>query len=83
MSNKIYTVNSPVSGTFYSRPSPEDPPYVSEGDKVQPGDIVCLVESMKVFIEVRTERQGIVKKILIENEDPVMTNQPMIEITLI
>ena len=82
MSNKIYTINSPVSGTFYRRPSPEDPCYVNEGDKVRPGDVTCLVESMKVFNEVRTERGGIVKKILIEDEDSVMTSQPMIEIEL-
>ena len=83
MSNKIYTINSPLSGTFYRRPSPEDPCYVNEGDKVQAGDVTCLVESMKVFNEVRTERQGIVKKFLIEDEDPVMTNQAMIELELI
>jgi len=83
MSDKIYTINSPVSGTFYSRPSPEDPKYVNEGDKIQAGIVVCIVESMKVFIEVRAERGGIVKKVLIEDEDPVAPNQAMIELELI
>lgn len=83
MEKKIFTINSPLSGTFYRRPSPEEPIYVEEGDIVQPGGVVCIVESMKVFNEVRTERKGIVRKVLIEDEDPVMINQPMFELEAI
>ncbi len=83
MDKKIFTINSPLSGTFYRRPSPEDPPYVEEGDEVQPGSVVCIVESMKVFNEVRSERAGIIRKVLIEDEDPVMINQPMFEVEVI
>ena len=82
MSGRIYTVNSPLSGTFYRRPSPDEPLYINVGDNVQAGTVTCIVESMKVFNEVRTERGGIVKRIMIEDEDPVMVNQPMIEIEL-
>jgi len=82
MSGRIYTVNSPLSGTFYRRPSPDEPIYINVGDNVQAGTVTCIVESMKVFNEVRAERGGIVKRILIEDEDPVMVNQPMIEIEL-
>jgi len=77
---KVFTINAPLSGTFYRRPSPEEPPYVEEGDKIKPGTVVCIVESMKVFNEVRTERGGVIRKILIEDEDPVMINQPMFEV---
>ncbi len=80
MGGKVFTINAPLSGTFYRRPSPEEPPYVEEGDKIKPGTVVCIVESMKVFNEVRTERGGVIRKILIEDEDPVMINQPMFEV---
>jgi len=80
---KVFTINSPLSGTFYRRPSPEDSPYVEEGDEVQAGTVVCIIESMKVFNEVRAGRKGIIRKILIEDEDPLMINQPMIEVEAI
>ena len=80
MDEKLFTIESPVSGTFYRNPSPEDPPYAEVGQKVKAGDVLCLVESMKVFTEVITERDGVVRKILLENEDPVLENQPLIEI---
>ena len=83
MSNKIYTINSPVAGTFYRRPSPEDPYYVNEGDKIEAGTVVFIVESMKVFNEVRAERGGVVKKFLVEDEDSLMTGQPVVELELI
>lgn len=80
MSNGLFTVDAPLSGTFYRRPSPEEPPYVEEGEEVNPGQVVCIVESMKIFNEVRVERRGIIRNILIEDEDPVMINQPMFEL---
>ncbi len=80
MSNKVFTVNAPLSGTFYRRPSPEEPLYVEEGDEVNPGQVLCIVESMKIFNEVRVERNGIIVKVLIEDEDPVMIRQPMFEL---
>lgn len=80
MRDNVFTINAPVSGTFYRRPSPEEPPYVEEGGEIKPGDVVCIVESMKVFNEVRTERKGVIRKILIEDEDPVLINQPMFEV---
>ncbi len=80
MSDNIFTVNAPLSGTFYTCPSPEEPPYVEVGQEVNPGQVVCIVESMKIFNEVRVERKGIIQKILLEDEDPVMINQPMFEV---
>lgn len=80
MGQTVFTVNAPLSGTFYRRPSPEEPPYVEEGDEVISGQVVCIVESMKIFNEVRVERKGIILKILIEDEEPVRINQPMFEL---
>ncbi|MBN2568509.1 MAG: biotin carboxyl carrier domain-containing protein [Deltaproteobacteria bacterium] len=81
-SNNLYVVKAPLAGTFYESPSPDDPPYVEKGQKVKPGDVVCIVESMKVFTEIRAERGGTVKNILIEDEDPVNKGQILIEIEL-
>ena len=83
MEDKLFKIKSPVSGTFYRAPSPEDPPYVEVGQEVKAGDLVCLVESMKVFTEVTAERSGIIRKILVENEDPVRACQPLFEVEAI
>jgi acetyl-CoA carboxylase biotin carboxyl carrier protein len=83
MDGKIFTINSALSGTFYRRPSPDEPVYVNEGDTVKPGQVVCIVESMKIFNEVRVERKGIIRKILIEDEDSVLIHQPMFEVEVI
>lgn len=82
MSQKIYKVTSPLMGTFYSSPSPEEKPFIEVGQKLKAADVVCVIESMKLFTELRTDRGGIVKKILVENEGPVMKNQELIEIEI-
>jgi len=83
MSNRIFTVVAPLAGTFYESPSPDEPPYVEVGQQVNAGDVVCIIESMKVFTELRTDQGGIVKKILVEDEDPVMKNQEVMEIEIV
>lgn len=75
-----FTINSPLTGVFYRRPSPDEEPYVKEGDKVEKGTVVCVVESMKIFNEIRAEKKGIIDKFLVEDEDAVMINQPLIEV---
>jgi acetyl-CoA carboxylase biotin carboxyl carrier protein len=75
-----YVVRSPIVGTFYRRPSPDEEPYVEVGDRVDAGDTVCIVEAMKVMNEVRTERAGIVRAILVEDAAPVEFGQPLIAI---
>ncbi len=82
MAEKIFTIHAPLSGTFYRRPSPDEPIYVEEGEEIRAGSVLCIIESMKVFNEVRSERRGIVRRILIEDEDPVMIHQPMFEIEI-
>ena len=80
MSGKVYRVTAPLAGTFYGSPSPEDAPFVEIGQKVKTGDVICIVESMKVFTEIRTERSGTVVNVLVVDEDPVRREQPLIEI---
>ena len=75
-----YVVSSPIVGTFYRQPSPEEDPYVNVGDRVNAGDTVCIVEAMKVMNEVRTERAGIVEEILVEDSAAVEYGQALIRI---
>ena len=68
---------SPMPGVFYSSQAPEKPPFVSEGDKVKVGQVLCIIESMKIMNEIESELEGTVKKVLISNSDPVEFNQPL------
>ncbi|MBC8323717.1 MAG: acetyl-CoA carboxylase biotin carboxyl carrier protein [Candidatus Marinimicrobia bacterium] len=70
-------VLSPMPGTFYSSPSPEEDTFVNEGDKVNKGDTLCIIEAMKIMNEIEAEEGGVVRKILVENADPVEYNQPL------
>jgi acetyl-CoA carboxylase biotin carboxyl carrier protein len=72
------TIKSPFPGTFYRRPGPQVDPYVSEGDRVQPGAVVGLVEIMKNFHEITSEEEGVVERFLVENEDLVEAGQEII-----
>ena len=65
------TIKSPLPGTFYRRPSPEAEPFVSEGEQVNPGDVVGLVEIMKNFHEIRSDEGGTLQRFLVETEDVV------------
>jgi len=72
--NIIY-VKSPLVGTFYRAPSPTSPPFVQQGQKVKKGDILCIIEAMKVMNEIKSDYDGIVKEILVENGKPVEFGQ--------
>ena len=69
---------SPLPGTYYRRPAPDQPAYTDVGDQVAVGEVVGLIEVMKSFIEVKSELGGKIVAFLIENEDPVMAGQPII-----
>ncbi len=73
-------VLSPLPGTFYRKPAPDQPPYKEAGDAVAVGDVIGLVEVMNSFHEVKSDAGGTVVKFLIENEAPVMAGQPLLEI---
>jgi acetyl-CoA carboxylase biotin carboxyl carrier protein len=76
-----HRIRSPLPGTFYRRPNPTSDPYVNEGDEVQAGDVVGLVEIMKSFHEVHSDAAGRVARFLVENEDLVDAGQDIIELT--
>jgi len=73
-----HQVVSPLPGIFYRRPSPEAPPYKKEGDHVQEGDVIGLVEVMKQFTEVQADAAGKVIRFLIDNEAQVEPEQPIL-----
>lgn len=70
-------VTSPMVGTFYAAPSPTSPPFVRVGDKVQAGDVLCVIEAMKTMNHIESEHSGEVAAILVENADPVEFGQPL------
>lgn len=74
---ELVEIVSPMVGTFYRRPSPDKPPYVEVGDYVKPGDIVCIIEAMKLFNEIESEVEGTIEKILVEDATPVEFGQPL------
>ncbi len=69
------TIKSPMSGIFYRAPSPSSPPYVREGDSVKAGQVLCIVEAMKVFNEIKADFDCIIKKVICENGKPISANQ--------
>ncbi|MEI7481961.1 MAG: acetyl-CoA carboxylase biotin carboxyl carrier protein subunit [Elusimicrobiota bacterium] len=69
------TIKAPMSGIFYRAPSPSSPPYVREGDAVKEGQVICVLEAMKVFNELKAEQDCIIEKVLSENGKPVEPNQ--------
>lgn len=80
MSDQLYEVKSPLMGTFYRASAPGEPPLVEIGQKVNASDVVCVIESMKIFTEIRSEYSGVIKEILAGNEDMAMKNQTLITI---
>jgi acetyl-CoA carboxylase biotin carboxyl carrier protein len=75
--NALVTVTSPIVGTFYRSPSPDADPYVDEGDFVKKGQVLCIVEAMKLMNEIESEVDGRVHKILTESAKPVEYGQPL------
>lgn len=71
---------SPIVGTFYAAPAPDKPPYVTTGDAVKKGQVVCIVEAMKLMNEIESEFSGKVAEILVEDGEPVEFGQPLMRI---
>ncbi len=72
---KTVEIKSPMIGTFYRSSNPDSPPFVSVGDKVSKGQVVCIIEAMKLFNEIESEVSGTVVKVLVENSSPVEYDQ--------
>ena len=73
----LIEVRSPIVGTFYRSSSPEKPPFVKVGDKIEVGSVVCIVEAMKLFNEIESEVSGEIVKVLAEDASPVEYDQPL------
>ena len=71
------TIKSPMIGTFYRRPSPDKPNFVEVGDEIKTGEVVCIIEAMKLLNEIESEISGKVVKILVEDSSPVEYDQPL------
>ncbi len=81
-STKTVIIKSPMIGTFYRRPSPDKPLFVQVGDKIQKGQVVCMVEAMKLFNEIQAEISGTIVKVLIEDNAAVQYEQELFVIAL-
>ena len=77
-SDGTFTLDAPLVGTFYTRPNPEDDPFVAPGDVVQPDDVVGIIEAMKVMNEVKAEQAGRVRRLLVEDGTPVEYGQELV-----
>ncbi|MCP3965854.1 MAG: acetyl-CoA carboxylase biotin carboxyl carrier protein [Lentisphaerae bacterium] len=71
------TIDSPIVGTFYRSPSPDAESFVQIGDVVEVDSVICIIEAMKVMNEIKAEKSGTIKKILVENATPVEFGQPL------
>ena len=78
--SKYITVKSPIIGTFYRRPSPDKPLFAEVGQTISEGDVLCVIEAMKLFNEIESEFSGKIVKILVDDASPVEFDQPMLTI---
>ena len=75
-------IKSPMVGTFYKAPAPDAAPFVEEGEEVREGQVICIIEAMKLMNEIKSEVSGRIKKVLVENGQPVEFDQPIFLIQL-
>jgi acetyl-CoA carboxylase biotin carboxyl carrier protein len=74
---KTVEIKSPMVGTFYRAPSPEAPPYVEIGQVIEPGQVICIIEAMKLMNEIKSEIRGKILEILVDNAEPVEFGQSL------
>ena len=70
-------IKSPMVGTFYRAPSPESPPFVQVNQEIEPGQVICIIEAMKLMNEIKSEVKGKILEILVDNAEPVEFGQPL------
>ena len=80
-SSNMQSIDSPMVGIIYLTPKPSSPPFVKSGQKIKKGDTICLIEAMKTFNEIKSDKDGVVKSILIKNGEAVEFGQPLFEIS--
>ncbi len=77
VADNLVTIKSPMIGTFYRQAGPGKPIFVSVGDEITPGSVVCIIEAMKLFNEIESEIKGTIVKVLVEDASPVEFDQPL------
>ena len=80
-SSNMQSIDSPMVGIIYLTPKPSSPPFVKKGQKIKKGDTICLIEAMKTFNEIKSDKDGVVKSILVKNGEAVEFGQPLFEIS--
>lgn len=75
--SKYITIKSPIIGTFYRKPSPDKPVFVEVGDSINSGDVLCVIEAMKLFNDIESEVSGTIVKVLVDDSSPVEFDQPL------
>lgn len=75
--SKYITIKSPIIGTFYRKPAPDKPTFVEVGKQIAEGDVLCVIEAMKLFNEIESEVTGTIVKILVDDSSPVEFDQPL------
>ena len=75
--SKYITIKSPIIGTFYRKPSPDKPVFVEVGSTINPGDVLCVIEAMKLFNDIESEVAGKIVKVLVDDSSPVEFDQPL------
>jgi acetyl-CoA carboxylase biotin carboxyl carrier protein len=75
--SKYITIKSPIIGTFYRKPSPDKPVFVEVGTEIKVGDVLCVIEAMKLFNEIESEVSGKIVKVLVDDSSPVEFDQPL------
>ena len=75
--SKLITIKSPIIGTFYRKPSPDKPVFIEVGTNINVGDVLCVIEAMKLFNEIESEISGKIVKVLVDDSSPVEFDQPL------
>lgn len=75
--SKYITIKSPIIGTFYRKPSPDKPAFVEVGSTINQGDVLCVIEAMKLFNDIESEVSGKIVKVLVDDSSPVEFDQPL------
>ncbi len=76
----LYEITSPMVGTFYRSPAPDESPFIDTGDRIKPGQTVCIIEAMKLMNEIEAEVSGEIVEILVQNAEPVEFGQPLMRV---
>ena len=79
--NNFISINSPMVGIIYLTPKPSSPPFAKKGQKIKKGDTICLIEAMKTFNEIKSDRDCSIKEVLVKNGEAVEFGQPLFEIS--